>query len=208
MGRGKRRRSRSRLELTARPSKTRAVRRGTKGGGKERVTLSNLNTRTGLKKQRGHARPGADAGGRGNTAKRTGCKPRHWICYHNPDTMGFPAGLAEARGRVMTRKRLRTEDLLGDRVWVVSRSRRGRYFLEEHFRVGSTERGEEGELVIVGEARTVRPRRWLDGLQWFERYRTEMNGLSLGLQSVKDLEIIRGLQGLAEAAEPAPGTTN
>jgi hypothetical protein len=145
------------------------------------TTLATLNTRTGPK------RP---------------TPPREWICYHNPDEMGYSAEAADPHSEATGKKRLNPRNLIGDRIWLVGRDEgTDKYYLHGYFVVDSfndqrqAQRGVGArKLSLRGkQARQFRRRVRIDRESWFHLYKDTMNQLSLGLQSVKESQVIDGL---------------
>ncbi len=144
-------------------------------------SLLNLNTKTGVKRK----------------------QTRDWICYHDPEVMSYSAEEADPRS-VQTAKRLRPDGLLGDRIWLLAKNRSGdKFFVHGYFHVsgcvhGKLRAGKKNPLLIIKGAVGLQFRRKVrvDGAAWFQRYKSDMQGLSHGLQRVKDPVICKALMAL------------
>ncbi|WP_396216534.1 hypothetical protein [Gemmatimonas sp.] len=169
----------------------------------EPATLLNLNTRTGPPKPK-------NSKARGTKPKKTG--QRTWICIHIPEKMTYGAASTHP-GRIETGKlELIPEHLVGDRIWLVGKSESGDFYdLYGHFiadsaQLGSSDGPKKDTKLIVSGQECVRFREpiRLNGLSWWTRYAKDFQGLSHGLQSVKDPTVMGALEGLRSAS----GNTN
>jgi hypothetical protein len=148
-----------------------------------RITLSNLNVHSAPKLPR---------------------EPRHWICYHNSDRMGFSLDVNPIS--VQTNKNLRGDGMIGDWIWVISkRLRVNSFFMHCPFIVAKSRHRRRTSIQKSLELSSRAKPAWrfrrkvrLDGMSWFERYKTQMRGLSHGLQRISDGAIRDALFALAE----------
>lgn len=132
---------------------------------------------------------------------------RHLVAYHNPDTMGYE--FWECRGfAVLTNHRYR--NLTGDIVWVIGRpSGKRSFYLDCRFRVqriGALAKGAGFRYEIsADDGFAFYPDRQLNNRSWFQKLLEVNPNLSLGLQVVGDLSIVRGLQFEFELAKELQG---
>jgi hypothetical protein len=128
---------------------------------------------------------------------------RHFINFHNPDPGAMDYEFDEVGGgpgddielSIYTNKLVR--DLAGDVVWLISRRISGPpYVLYGKFRI--TGQGEADHeyfrYEVAGKGTHLKRPIKLDRLPWFQRLLQINPHLSQGFQSVKEPEVITGLQ--------------
>jgi hypothetical protein len=123
---------------------------------------------------------------------------RHFIQYHNPDRFK-PYKSSKVKARIVTNKRV--EKMVGDTVWLVSRrGRLAQFVLCDPFVVDEIRSNEPGALKNVASGargywfvRAV----FIDQKPWFGELRRATGNFLFGLQSIRDGDVIRGLEDLA-----------
>lgn len=121
---------------------------------------------------------------------------RDFVQYHNPDQYG-QFDPSEKEFRIFTRKSV--DDLVGNRVWLVSR--RGdppEYILCMTF---VAERVDEGPplkyFAEASQGRMFDPPVRIDHEPWFERLRKVTGNFHFGPQPINDEEVVQGLLKIA-----------
>ncbi len=126
---------------------------------------------------------------------------RHFVVYHNPDVMPYPADhvseLSVYSNKVVS-------DLRGDRIWLLTGSERPRkFFLVSTFLVDDVDTsGREGfQLKALGtKGRIFKPFPRLDELPWFDELKRAQGNFAFGLQPITQPEVLTGLTHVAEEA--------
>jgi hypothetical protein len=123
---------------------------------------------------------------------------RHFVAYHRADRMGYDAEACDSFSHY-TNKRIK--NLIGDTVWVIT-GEPGypkQYYLVSCFIVEAITPADHGDfgLILRGQGRKLEPMAHLNDLDWFPQFRRRMGNFALGLQRVKDPEIIAAFHQLA-----------
>lgn len=126
---------------------------------------------------------------------------RHFVVYHNPDVMPYPA---DEVSELSVYSNKMVSDLPGDRIWLLTGSDRPRkFYLVSTFVVDEVDTsGREGfQLKASGtKGRIFKPFPRLDALPWFDELKRAQGNFAFGLQPITQPAVIAGLNGVAEAA--------
>jgi hypothetical protein len=137
---------------------------------------------------------------------------RHFVQYHNPDSMGPFQRRGGRRCGIRTNKPVK--QLRGDFVWLITGEGTPRMyslceaFVVEHIDEKPGPLGNEAKGHGLAFKRPI----LIDKKPWFELLRRRTGNFGFGLQRIKDQEVIRGLMELLstdvdDSALPGPLTT-
>ena len=120
-----------------------------------------------------------------------------FICYHNPDSMGYPA--SEVRKyEIVTDKPVK--NAMGSRVWLLTGEGHPRSFkLRGYFYVTDIEDAKEDgfETRLKGaEGRLFDPMLSLNDEEWFPALKKSQGNFAFGLQPLGEARFVRGLEEL------------
>jgi hypothetical protein len=126
----------------------------------------------------------------------------HYLVYHNPDTMGYPA--SEIIKFSVVSDKPGGPDLQGSTIWLITGEGTPRkYYLVQRFTADVIESGEdEGFATKISSETGERfsPMRRLDEEEWFRDFQRSRGNFSLGLQPIRDERFITGLEDVASSA--------
>ena len=118
---------------------------------------------------------------------------RHFIAYHNPQTMGYPYP-GSMHQRVLTNRPV--NHILGNTVWVVSFEGASHdYSLAGVFQVTETGESQEARFkhFVAGEGHIFRPWPRIKGMDWFPEIMRATGRFRFGVHQMKDSAVIAGL---------------
>ena len=126
---------------------------------------------------------------------------QHFVVYHNPDVMGYPA-LDVERLAINTNKR--RVDAVGGRVWLVTGEGKPRvYRLRSTFivlAVADSDKPEFGARVTGKEGHLFHPMPALNMEPWFPQFLKKQGNFAFGFQPINDSSVEDGLQRLLSAS--------
>ncbi len=123
---------------------------------------------------------------------------RHFIQYHNPDNHGqFKSSKLE--GRIVTNKSV--DRLVGDTVWLISKENESaQYVLCDSFIVDEIAANNSGKFKNLARGKQgywfSKPIR-IDREPWFEELFAATGHFGFGLQAIRDVTIVHGLESVA-----------
>lgn len=124
---------------------------------------------------------------------------RDRVQYHNPKKMGE---FRPKQGRFLILTNKSVNQMVGDRVWLVSRKAESpQYFLCETFVVENVGLWETGGFRNYAEAfhgKAFYPPVRFDLEPWFDELLKRTGNFGLGLQTINDKEVIAGLRQAAQ----------
>jgi hypothetical protein len=122
---------------------------------------------------------------------------QHFVVYHNPDVMGYPAIDVEQLA-IYTNKR--RSDAVGGRVWLITGEGTPRkYRLRSTFiveSVGGSEKPGFKARVTGREGRLFHPMPLLNTEAWFPQFLRKQGNFAFGFQPINDPVVEEGLLGL------------
>lgn len=126
---------------------------------------------------------------------------QHFVVYHNPDVMGYPA-LDVERLAIYTNKR--RADAAGKRVWLITGEGKPRqYKLRSTFiveAVGTSDKPQFGARVTGKEGHLFHPMPTLNRESWFPLFLKKQGNFAFGFQPINDSVVEKGLQKLLVAS--------
>lgn len=123
---------------------------------------------------------------------------KDFLVYHNPDAMKVDVTKVNAFA-IVTNKPV-TEDVIGNRVWLLTGTGRPRTFLlRSYFIVDQIEANVDGfKTKLSGTTgRVFEPMIDLTNEEWFEELKKSQGNFAFGLQSVTDEKIVGRLERFA-----------
>ena len=123
---------------------------------------------------------------------------KDFLVYHNPDAMGVDVTKVNPLA-IVTNKPV-TDDVLGNRVWLLTASGKPRTFLlRSYFIVDQVETNVDGFQTKLSGAtgRAFDPMIGLNHEKWFGDLKKSQGNFAFGLQRIQDERFIRGLEQLA-----------
>lgn len=126
---------------------------------------------------------------------------RHFVVYHNPDVMCYPA-LDVGRLEIYTNKK--RSDAVGGRVWLITdEGEPSKYLLRLSFLVESVDASDQAKFcarVTGKEGNLFHPMPALNGEPWFPQFIKRQGNLSFGFHPINDPLVEAGLQRFIAAA--------
>ena len=123
----------------------------------------------------------------------------HYIVYHNPDSMGYPA--SEITGFSVVTDKPAPPDLEGSTIWLLTgQGTPRRYYLVQRFTADRIESGEDQGFRTRVAAETgdhFHPMIRIDEEEWFRDFLRSQGNFSFGLQRISDDRFITGLEEVA-----------
>lgn len=119
---------------------------------------------------------------------------QHFVVYHNPDVMGYPA-LDVERLAIYTNKR--RSDATGCRIWLITGEGKPRqYKLRSTFiveAISPSDKPQFGARIIGKEGHLFHPMPVLNGEPWFAPFLKKQGNFAFGFQPINDGEVEAGL---------------
>jgi len=123
----------------------------------------------------------------------------HYVVYHNPDAMDYPA--SEIVGFSVVTDKAVPPDLEGSTIWLLTgEGSPRRYYLVQRFTADRIESGEDQGFrtrVAAGTGDHFRPMIRIDEEQWFRDFLRSQGNFAFGLQRITDEQFIGGLEEVA-----------
>lgn len=122
---------------------------------------------------------------------------KHFVVYHNPETMGYDARTIEGFGILTTKS---VAEAVGSRIWVITgRGAPRAYSLVQTFIAERAGPHPEDPTLNCAEASTgtaYRPEIQLNKLGWFPAFFSLMGHFGLGYQRLNEVRFINALEEL------------
>jgi hypothetical protein len=119
----------------------------------------------------------------------------HYIVYHNPDVMGYPA--SDITNFSVVSNKPGGSDLPGSTIWLLTgEGTPRRYYVVQRFTADVIDSAEEqgfSTRVSSEAGERFTPMIRIDEEEWFRDFQRSQANFSLGLQRVTDDRFIRGL---------------
>ena len=123
---------------------------------------------------------------------------KDFLVYHNPDVMGVDVTNMSPLA-IVTNKPV-TDDVIGNRVWLLTASGRPRTFLlRSYFFVDQVDNNVDGFLTKLSGAsgKVFDPMIELNNEQWFRDLKKSQGNFAFGLQRIQEERFILGLEQLS-----------
>jgi hypothetical protein len=121
---------------------------------------------------------------------------RDFLVYHNPDSMRTSVMNVPALAIVTDKT---AGNATGDRVWLMTGEGAPRtFFLRSYFIVDQMDSGNGFKTRLSGAVgKAFDPMIELNGEEWFRDFKKRLGNFAWGLQRIKDVRFIRGLEVVA-----------
>jgi hypothetical protein len=123
----------------------------------------------------------------------------HYVVYHNPDAMGYPA--SDVTGFSVVTDKSAPSDSQGSTIWLLTGEGTPRqYYLVQRFGADRIESGADQGFrtrIAADTGDHFRPMIRIDEEEWFRDFQRSQGNFSFGLQRVNDDRFIKGLEEVA-----------
>ena len=121
---------------------------------------------------------------------------KHFVVYHNPDSIGYPASEVSDLS-IVTNKSI-TDEILGNKIWLITGEGQPRnYSIVAQFIANTVESGKSDGFTtrVKGHLGTIyKQMKSIDHCTWLPDFKRIMGNFAFGIQRITDETFVNGLE--------------